>query len=185
MEKKEISPKVHMVARLTLEALRRLSSEGKNLGLNELTTVLGASKDLDDLLAPGSDVDRLQKKEMLRLKKELGSLKDRCDKVDMKRRELADQLDALEVLNSQIKAFARRSIPTLAQLARSDGGGEFSNALDRLTKLLKKDAPVDELESAFQSFKDLAFQEEVKKGKRPASPPKMAPIFNLFKRRPD
>lgn len=185
MEKEDTQSSVFAIASLTLEAIQRLSREGKNLGSKELAAILSTSNDLKDLMKPASGADVFHKKEMLRLKKELQSLKGHFGKVDTKRRELANQLDALEALNSQYKAFVQRAIPTLAQLARSGGNSQLHSHLERLTSLLKTDAPVEQLEETFQSFKDLAFQEELKKADRSPSSTKTSSLFNLFKRRTD
>jgi diguanylate cyclase (GGDEF)-like protein len=183
METKDDYFDVQAIARVTLETLKRLSREGKNLNMEELAVSLGASKELKMLTGHSPNADNFLKNEMLRLKKELGTLKTQYDKVDTKRRELAGQLDIAEGRNARHKTFIQQALPPLMQLARSRENPHLYKPLDHITDLLKNNAPTDELENALQSLKDVAFRAELDKVDGGTSDLKKSRIFNIFKRR--
>lgn len=182
METKGPQSRLHEIAALTLESFKRLSREGIPIDVERLAASLQASEELKTLAGPATTAEKFMKNEMLRLKKELGTLQIQYKKIDAKRRELTGHLDRAEDINTQKDAFIQRAIPTLAGLARSGSGRQFPDLLDRITDLLKSKASFEQLEIAFQQLKDTVFRVEFKKEDEKPSSSKASAIFNLFKR---
>lgn len=183
MKTKGPQSRLHAIAEMTLEAFKQLSQDGKSLDVETLTASLLASKELEDLSSPPSTKENFLATEKLRLTKELESLQKQYRKIDAKRRELAGQLDTAEDLNTRNKTFLQRAVPALLQLSQSGEDSRLLEPLDRITDLLKNNAPFEQIESAFQLLKETTFRAELKKEEgRKAPSQKTSAFFNLFKR---
>ena len=119
---------------------------------------------------------------MLRLKKELEQLTHQYKKASAHRREMAAQLDAAENQSTQGNAFIQRAVPALIQLVRTGDNRQLYDKLDRIKALVKKTAPLDQLEDAFQQLKEVAFRTELKKSDKKPSSGQTPAIFGLFHR---
>ena len=166
---------------VTLESARKLSMEGKGLSHEALTAALGDSEEVVAALdAPASG--NFHKTEMLRLKKELGRLDVQYKKSSAHRRELTAQLDAAENQSTRGKAFIQRAVPALVQLIPTGENRQLDGNLDRIRALVKKAAPLDQLEDAFQRLKDDTFRTELKKPAKKTASGKTSSLFSLFHR---
>jgi diguanylate cyclase (GGDEF)-like protein len=182
MEKTDHQTKVQAIATHTLKVFTQLSQQRPPLDVETLALALQNSEELKTLLAVPPNADDFHKNGVLHLKERLETLQEQYDAVDAKRRELAAQLDAAEEVNIQTGAFLRRSVPALAQLARTGGNSQLVGHLDRITALVKDDASLDDLENEFQLLKESSFRVELEKQEHKAPAPKPPHIFNLFKR---
>jgi diguanylate cyclase (GGDEF)-like protein len=115
-------------------------------------------------------------------KNELETLQEQYTKVDEKRRELAGQLDTTEEESAQSLSFFHRAIPILVQLVRVGGNKQLHEHLDRITHLLKEDAPLEDLENEFQALKETNFKVELDNQDARTPSPTASALFKLFKR---
>ena len=182
MKTPDIQIKLELIAMVTLECIRELSLEGKRLSHEELTAAFNASGELVEALENATGSEKFHKDEMLRLQKERDKLDLQYKKTSAHRRELATQLDAVESQNTRSKAFIQRAIPALIQLVRTGDDRQFHDSLDHIKTLVKKTAPLDQLEDAFQRLKEVAFRTELKKSDKKPPPGKVSSIFSLFQR---
>ncbi len=181
MKTPNIQKKMELIAMVALESARKLSLEGKGLSYEALTAALKNSEELVEALnSPASG--KSQKEEMLRLKKEVEKLTLKNKKITAHRRELTVQLDAAENQGVQGKAFIQRAIPALIQLARTGDNSQVHKNLNQIKSLVKKAAPLDQLENAFQQLKENTYRTELEKSPVKPASGKASSLFNLFRR---
>jgi diguanylate cyclase (GGDEF)-like protein len=182
MKTKDDHSRARTIAAITLDTVSRLSNGELPPGVEELTDALLANDELKALADPDAGGETFLKKETLRLKKGLSELETKYGKIDERRRELASQLDNADDFIKRCKAFIRKILPILGQLSRSTGNTQLVDPIQQITDLFNQDAPLDQIESALQEFREIAFKTEIKNGTDKPAAQKSSPFLKLFKR---
>jgi len=173
-----------LIARSVLSGIRNLNAQGKGVGVEEISALIESDADMADLLVPPTQLEKYQKNEILRQRKEIDTLKDNLRSSVTKRRALIVQADTADRKAAKTKEFMLRAFLVLMPYLNPGESRQLKNTLSRIRELLKQKAPIHEIDGVFQQLKDGSLLDELEVPDDPTPAGKKSSGFALFKRSP-
>jgi diguanylate cyclase len=148
MNKESTSQAIKLFAQISIESMKKLVSEGRDLSVETLIEAVQLKKEIKTFFSD-KDVVAEQVRQLEKKNKQAVSQKDK----------LLKQIQETEDKSTKTSKFYRQAISTLTHLLLdSKEHNKLQTSLDQFKNLIQEETDVDLLSDALQNLKDIAFQ---------------------------
>ena len=170
-----------IIARSVLFAIKNQNAREKRGGIREISALIQSDPNMKEILTPPSRGEQLLNDEVLSQKKELEAVRAELRKSLTTRRALTIQADTADRQAEKTKEFMLRAFLALMPYLASGKNRKLKNTFSQIQNLLKRRAPLHELDSVFQQLKTESIIDKLEFREDPA-PAEKSSGLSLFKR---
>ena len=150
---------------ITVQELKAIAASGSKLTAETLHKRLSVREEIRSLLNVESQTESTNEIELSGDEKENKRLRSQIETYQVQKEKLLRQLDEAEESETRITDFFRRVILFYGELLRTEEKGSIHEPLEAFKTAIKSEFDIHRLEEIFQQIRDIAFKEDVDRGK--------------------